>query len=444
MCYKPLQILNRSTYIGAYSPVMLQVPCGKCCECRDQKAFDLQMRCEYALIGALSQGGYGFFDTLTYKPECLPHYENIPCFSRKDVGAFIKRLRSRIDYHLRNNSSYNAANVLDYCLVSEFGGDYGRPHYHILFFISCPASVLSVATLKWFITESWTYGFVDGMQHTYNHIINSTNIVRYITKYVTKFSEWFKKYDEDLQKIFSDNGVNSKNHIKQVRRKMMPFYRCSEDLGVSALKNSSDFDIVNGTIKLSTSYGPKIYPLSRYFKYKFYYRLTRCNDKYIYLLNEDGINYKLNLLYNSIDRYTEDCRNILYNIDPEKRDEILFYLGERSLYDFSVYVYVYKGCIFSKTIDMQPEEFYLKSRFPSEVRINEMYSDDFNNFDYVRKIRNSYISRCIDESITEFANYDKIYRIINEYNYQNGVNKENTQNMRDNVKSKLLNYVSNV
>ena len=85
------------------------------------------------------------FVTLTYNEDNLP-YDNdgYPCLNKKQVQDFIKRLRKRLgNQHLR------------YFLVSEYGDQGLRPHYHAIFF-GLPFTFDIISAIQ----KEWKYGFV--------------------------------------------------------------------------------------------------------------------------------------------------------------------------------------------------------------------------------------------------------------------------------------------
>lgn len=98
----------------------ITVPCGKCAACLSRKRQQWSFRLEQELKSART----AHFITLTYDEQHLPYNENnIPSVSKDDVQKFIKRLRKCVpDARIR------------YYLVSEYGSDYHRPHYHFLLF----------------------------------------------------------------------------------------------------------------------------------------------------------------------------------------------------------------------------------------------------------------------------------------------------------------------
>lgn len=125
MCVSPVNILNpnfRSDVDLIRRTVntqdkYLQVPCGVCIECKQQKQMALVQRCR-----VMSLDHYIFFCTLTYNPESLPIYSvngfDIPYADVSDVQKMFKRIRK----------SDSIGRPFKYFFVSERGKDRGRPH----------------------------------------------------------------------------------------------------------------------------------------------------------------------------------------------------------------------------------------------------------------------------------------------------------------------------
>lgn len=141
MCLQPVYIRNpfkdrvkNISYSGGVydAPLLLyshkdkiQVPCGKCSECRNSYFQSIFQR---AVVE--SRSSYMYFVTLTYDNK------HIPCIDiggklfyytdYSDVQLMIKRLRNQ--------------NVLDrewrYLCVNEYGDAKLRPHVHLIFFVS--------------------------------------------------------------------------------------------------------------------------------------------------------------------------------------------------------------------------------------------------------------------------------------------------------------------
>lgn len=133
MCVSPIKIRNPN--YGCTSPLVqnttdtvsryIRVPCNNCCECLAKRQAQFVQR---ARLESLTH--HLFFATLTYRNECIPYIDTSTGYRIKyadvsDVQNAIKRIR-------KNNSF--GRNFL-YFAVSERGGERGRPHFHILFFV---------------------------------------------------------------------------------------------------------------------------------------------------------------------------------------------------------------------------------------------------------------------------------------------------------------------
>lgn len=114
----------------------LHLPCGKCKECRLNKARDWANRCMQEM--KLSKDNS--FITLTYDNENLPRKKAIDVETGeivewetlrfKDYTKFMKDLRRYYKYH------FNIDNIRDFA-CGEYGEKRGRPHYHIIMY-NCP------------------------------------------------------------------------------------------------------------------------------------------------------------------------------------------------------------------------------------------------------------------------------------------------------------------
>ena len=107
----------------------IQVPCGKCLECRIQYARAWADRC----VLHAKQYKDNYFVTLTYDDEHLPA-KNSLC--PEHMTNFIKRLRKRFP-----------DNKISYLYAGEYGDVSKRPHYHILLF-NCPLNDLTYVFQK--------------------------------------------------------------------------------------------------------------------------------------------------------------------------------------------------------------------------------------------------------------------------------------------------------
>lgn len=116
---------NRSE---GYADKKMEVGCGQCIECRMEKARIWAIRCCNEAQYWEEEGKRSCFVTLTYNDDNLPHvksksvegryYESL---HKRDLQLFFKRLRKK-------------GATFRYFAAGEYGGLYGRPHYHVLLF----------------------------------------------------------------------------------------------------------------------------------------------------------------------------------------------------------------------------------------------------------------------------------------------------------------------
>lgn len=151
---------------GCFNPIRLKsdsgnfrdVPCGKCIPCLNRRRNSWTFR----LMQELKSSTSAHFITLTYDDDNLPRSPTgIPIVSKRDCQLFFKRFRKLI-YPFK----------VRYFLVSEYGSNTFRPHYHIILFGFPRDFDISVH-----LSTSWTKGF--------HHVGNVTHSsIHYCTKYV--------------------------------------------------------------------------------------------------------------------------------------------------------------------------------------------------------------------------------------------------------------------
>lgn len=137
------------------------VPCGHCINCRRRRINDWSVRMD---LENRMHDGKGLFCTLTYNDDNLP--ENT-LLNKKDLQAFLKRLRSYLDYYGLGKIKYFAS------------GEYGehgtiRPHYHIVIF-----GLQFKKGIKDLISKCWKKGFVDVKKLSFQNC-------KYVAKYCNK------------------------------------------------------------------------------------------------------------------------------------------------------------------------------------------------------------------------------------------------------------------
>lgn len=139
---------------GEQFPVTIQVPCGKCVVCQENRRNDWQARLDLEARNSV----VSYFGTLTYDEE---HYPGE--LVKADLQKFWKRLRKRISCR--------------YFACGEYGAN-GRGHYH---FISFHKEALDVDCFEKLVRDSWPFGFI---------MIKVANLdnMRYVAKYTIKQS----------------------------------------------------------------------------------------------------------------------------------------------------------------------------------------------------------------------------------------------------------------
>ena len=166
MCYRPLHIKNE---VGIYH----SVPCGRCSECKRARVNVMRLRALGEAYTTKDKNGFCFFVTLTYNDENLPTIDGTPCFSRKHITNFFKKLR----HYLTDNEKNGAC--VRYIQCSEYGSKFGRPHYHCLFYVT--GIGYYDFNFKDIVTRAWSHGFVDVQMC--KDIVKSSN---YVSKYISK------------------------------------------------------------------------------------------------------------------------------------------------------------------------------------------------------------------------------------------------------------------
>lgn len=145
-------------------PHGLEVPCGKCLPCRNEKSFEWSRR----LTDELGYWKKSVFITLTYDEDHLEYNsKGYPTLSKSTLQKFIKRLRRALGYH-------NIDTKLKYFACGEYGDRTSRPHYHIIIF--------GLGLWKYdkqLIKDCWTFGSID-----FGSVTRAS--IKYVASYVNK------------------------------------------------------------------------------------------------------------------------------------------------------------------------------------------------------------------------------------------------------------------
>lgn len=176
MCTSPITIRYTNVHTLATGYKSIQVPCGKCCECRKRYQNDWALR----INEEIKHFGYkAVFVTLTYNNDTVPKVVDKESgaiylsVNKKHVQNLIKRFRTNFKRANGDDAKFT------YFLTSEYGPRTLRPHYHALFFGLHKSDILP-------LLQDWQerYGFtkcdnvrVDGRQSA---------VAKYVCKYCSK------------------------------------------------------------------------------------------------------------------------------------------------------------------------------------------------------------------------------------------------------------------
>lgn len=322
MCYCTVHIRNNSLKFDiSKDKVFLDVPCGKCGQCKKRKSEDTTARIYYEYIrtvatkvpgfkyqsackthGSLEidEHGYVYLQTFTYNDEMVPWKHGIKCFRPEDYRSFMVNLRN--DWKRRGfpNSSLRVH------WVSEYGGETYRPHHHALFFITAPCSPEEFEELcqrNWcqvvhkghsgdcFNTERISLGWTE-LANPYNKnkdhnfpadlVVDGMGALGYCADYVGK--------DVDFEKVLADQKNSNFDGAKltdEDYRVMKPYTRQSNGLGDNIKDILTIEQMMEGTMIIPDNVkGSKPIALPLYIDRKVFYDYDP-SDK-CYRLNELG------------------------------------------------------------------------------------------------------------------------------------------------------------
>lgn len=144
------------TFVTIFGEVLeprIQVPCGRCIVCQNNRRDAWAARMELESRSSACT----FFVTLTYDEEHCPEELSVV-----DLQKFFRRFRK--------------SHSIRYFAVGEYGGRFGRPHYHCICWFS---EVYSLSEVREMVVSCWSAGFVDVDEANLNRM-------RYCAKYTVK------------------------------------------------------------------------------------------------------------------------------------------------------------------------------------------------------------------------------------------------------------------
>ncbi len=238
MCTSPIIIKNkRKRFIPYVDKPYIQVPCGKCLECRNARRNEIYVLSYYEHLQAISNGGCTQFFTLTYDDAHMPKFAGRNCFSRENVSKFLAAVTSQCRRTFGNDFRFR------YIVCSETDSKGVRdihPHHHFLFFVQQKCNMTLFRNI---LKSKWNYGWSFGSWDN-NGEVNRPNGIRYVTKYVCKDA-----FDQERDRKW----LNAHNDVEH-GVPLSQYYKCKRTLNVfSHSKNYGYFaiqHIMEGSSKL--------------------------------------------------------------------------------------------------------------------------------------------------------------------------------------------------
>ena len=456
MCLNPIKIKNPKVLISKEggTKYIIEVPCGQCSECIDNKRREITARCYYECMDTISSGGYVYFDTLTYDNKHLPLLSDIvpsikrgsrmdtSCYRTDDIRLFLVRLRRKAEYYdkkLKNNFKYFVAS--EYGSRDEYIDERGRkkvgterPHYHIICFVK--GNGINHFELSNLIDECWGKGRTDGVRykgkkyvngHTFQSMDNAElmkNVCKYVSKYVVKDVAYNTKVERRLDALNIDEDEK-----RRIIKNMLNFTRWSKGFGLYGLEYNRECDLKNGDMRIP--HKKKVWdymPLSGYLDRKLYYI---CEDGH-WSLTDEGKVVKKQRINKAIERvekkfvdfmcsigtmkfYDETNKNSLYR--KAIKDTIKEYLGERSTWEFAAYLTLMKGRVKSEAAKIANEDGYIyvdeiekiiecDLMSHKEVEESGYYITNFSHYKYRKLLGSQFV--CEDKDIRDIiAEYEE-------------------------------------
>lgn len=248
-CFNPRPIELREMILDLEGKPtwFINVPCNRCENCIRRRRSEWCFRMEEEL----KSSKFCYFVTLTYEKCPYDKYGNMTLVP-KDLSNFLKRLRitqerhfkylkkgykivkgKRVDVFPKKEVIYNGLSnedKLKFFGCGEYGGEFGRPHYHLIIYNGC----------RDFIDECWGLG--------YTHIKKATpESIGYCTKYLDK---WRGK--------------------KQDWKKCKEFSRMSEGLGLEFVDRMKDFYKKNLDLNFVVNSRGYQIPMPRYYRLRMF------------------------------------------------------------------------------------------------------------------------------------------------------------------------------
>lgn len=179
--------LNRPKYINGQPIYSVNVACGKCYPCIRRRVNQWAFR----LLQEDKRSVSSYFITLTYDTEHVPLTSKCNMtLCKKDLQKFFKRLRYYHDTDGIYPSEIKEHRIerlsIRYYACGEYGGLFGRPHYHSIIFNCFPDA----------FHKAWTFGNIQFREADRASIF-------YTLKYMVEKESTKWSYDEEIVKEFA-------------------------------------------------------------------------------------------------------------------------------------------------------------------------------------------------------------------------------------------------
>lgn len=219
MCMSPVTIKCPESRLGIFSPLQkyIEVPCGKCDDCRISyaKMWATRCMCEYYSYSDIERERCWFI-TLTYDEEHNPGY-----IRSMDMTLFIKRLRKMLQH---------TGIKIKFFYCAELGTLTKRPHYHMIVY-NLPINDLERLDRDYFTSETITKIWGNGMITIGFVSLQSCNYVaRYSLKkndtdcFVRMSQGFGKKYFLDHMNDIVSNGYVTLPKNNKIVKLAIPRY----------------------------------------------------------------------------------------------------------------------------------------------------------------------------------------------------------------------------
>lgn len=214
MCLSPITIFNRNPK-SPYAPnaTSIQVPCGKCLECKRayQNAWLVRLTEEFRNYHNC------LFVTLTYNED------NVPLFTDTRTGesfrtVVVKHVQDWIKRFRRNyQREYGTTADFKYFITSEYGPRTLRPHYHCLI---------------WGLTQYEFHSAIMDWQNRFGYV--KCKKVKYEGKSIYQVSRYVSKY---CCKGLFENPLVSQKRVNKT------FHLISKKLGYTYVERKRDYHL---------------------------------------------------------------------------------------------------------------------------------------------------------------------------------------------------------